>query len=83
VLRRTSRRRDRVGRPAVSATLTRLLPTGLRQGYGYMRIQGELRCLAHRMATTTIRKIVRPNRITPGDADTRPGPHYHCLSQGQ
>lgn len=60
MLRRTSRRRDRVGRPAVFATLTRLLPTGLRRGYGYMRIQGELRCLAHRMATTAIRKIDTP-----------------------
>ncbi len=55
------------GRPAVSDELVALILrlAGENRRWGVVRIRGELRRLGHRVAASTIRKILRSNRTPP------------------
>ncbi|MBS2532747.1 helix-turn-helix domain-containing protein [Catenulispora sp. NF23] len=55
------------GRPPIPAELVELILRLARGNptWGYTRIQGELRRLGRRVATTTIRKVLRNHRIPP------------------
>jgi len=62
------------GRPPINDEITALIArlATENQTWGVVRIQGELRRLGHRLATSTIRRILRNHRIPPppgrGDA---------------
>jgi len=55
------------GRPPISEEIVGLVLRMAAQNatWGYQRIQGELRRLGHRVAASTIRKILRSHRIPP------------------
>ncbi len=65
-------RRARVGRPGVMKEIARLALLMAREnsGWGYTRIQGALQNLGHRVARSTIAKVLRDNGIEP--APSRP-----------
>ena len=57
----------RVGRPGLMRTLAELIVRMARENsrWGYCRIQGELKGLGHRVAPSTIAKVLKENGIAP------------------
>ena len=57
----------RIGRPGLMRTRAALIVRMAREnsGWGYCRIQGELRQLGHRVASSTIARVLKDNGIKP------------------
>ncbi|MFF7655794.1 helix-turn-helix domain-containing protein [Streptomyces sp. NPDC007983] len=57
----------RVGRPPLPEEIVALIQRLARENpaWGYVRIQGELRRLGHRVAAATIRRVLRRSGLPP------------------
>jgi putative transposase len=67
---------NRTGRPPVSAEITALIGrlAAENRSWGYMRIQGELLKLGHRVSASTIRRVLKALKVPPAPkrhTDTR------------
>ncbi len=60
-------RRGQLGRPPVSAELQELVIklASENPAWGYLRIKGELRKLGYQLSASTIRRVLRKNRLPP------------------
>ncbi len=59
--------RPRRGRPSISEECRALIRqlAGENAGWGYLRLKGELRKLGFEVSASTIRRVLRQNRISP------------------
>jgi hypothetical protein len=74
-------RSGRPSLPADPAALTEQLPRD-NASWGYQRIQGELRKLGHRVAASTIRRILKKARIPPAPT-RRSNPSWRPFLRGR
>jgi putative transposase len=73
------------GRPPITEELTTLILRFAREnsGWGYTRIQGELRRLGHRVGVSTIRRVLRSAGLDPAPQRSAHGPTWRAFIRAQ